>query len=508
MKSRAVAECVFVAILNAFASEAIPASQEQFVRLSLQECRIRALQNNLSFRVQRLQPLVSEARLKAALAPFDPAITASFSGSRTQQPNSLVFDPSTGTYISQSVPAQNSLGTRLGISKAFPFGTNASINLNNSWSKGSGSSNYGSNISLSVSQPLLRGFGRDANEAGIRIARANRETSMKQIVADASAAVQKVESAYWDLVSARENLRVAQMSHQYAQQLLERSRARAETGAQALRDVIQAEAGVATAYQGIISAEARVRDAEDTLRRLTNIAAMEDGWSFGIIPTDTTHIDSGTPSFDSLFAAALENNPAVFQAAQAVETSKFTLKYRYNGLLPTLDASTEIVLRDGDRTAAKSMDDLPTAAYPSWTLGLRFSVPLGNRQSEASYREAIVAVRTAELELQDARQAVQADVRSALRRVETSRQQIAAAEETKRLRESTLENEQERLRLGLSTNYDVLQVERDVADARRAYVEARVEHERALLALDVATGLLLRKRDIGVEMDGSELTSR
>jgi len=154
------------------------------------------------------------------------------------------------------------------------------------------------------------------------------------------------------------------------------------------------------------------------------------------------------------------------------------------------------------------MDDLPTAAYPSWTLGLRFSVPLGNRQSEASYREAIVAVRTAELELQDARQAVQADVRSALRRVETSRQQIAAAEETKRLRESTLENEQERLRLGLSTNYEVLQVERDVADARRAYVEARVEHEKALLALDVATGLLLRKRNIGVEMDGSELTGR
>ncbi|HQI76896.1 MAG TPA: hypothetical protein PK384_10330, partial [Candidatus Latescibacteria bacterium] len=66
MKSRAVAECVFVAILNAFAFEAIPASQEQYVRLSLQECRIRALQNNLSFRVKRLEPLISEARLKAA----------------------------------------------------------------------------------------------------------------------------------------------------------------------------------------------------------------------------------------------------------------------------------------------------------------------------------------------------------------------------------------------------------------------------------------------------------
>jgi len=467
--------------------------------LSLAECRVLALEKNLNFRVSRLGPARSEAGVSSALADFDPRFSASIGGTRTQQPNSLVYDPTTGKYISRSVPAQNSIRSSVGIAKDFAFGTNASLSVNNNWAKGSGSSTYGSNLSLNVTQPLLRNFGREVNESGIRLARNSLDISMSQLEASAISTVEQVEGAYWDLVNAIEGLKVAQLSLQVAQQLLERSRARAESGAQAVRDVLQAEAGVAAAQQEIISAQATIRDAEDNLKRLTDLTADPQGWQLTVVPVDTPHIQYQLPPTDTLVVIALRRSPSVYQARKTLEASELTLRIRSNGLLPSLYASTGVTLVDGDLTFGKSMDDIAKASYPSWSAGLQLSIPLGNRSAEASYRQAALDVRSAELKLESSRQQVYADVRAAVRRVETSRLQIAAAAETRRLQEANLENEQERLRLGLSTNYDVLQVEKDLAAARRSFLQARTEHEKALLALDRAAGRLLEARNIRID---------
>jgi len=466
--------------------------------LSLAQCRQLALERNLNFRISRFGPQSSWTAIATARATFDPSFTAGAAGSRTQAPDQLWFDASTASWVSKSQPVQRNLGSSIGVGKNFAFGTNMGLDLSNGWSSGSGLSNYASRVRFSVSQPLLKGFGREVNESGIRLARNNRDISLSQLESDAISTTQQVEEAYWDLVNAIEGRKVAELSLEYAQQLLERSRVRAESGAQAQREVLQAEAGVAIARQAIISADAAVRAAEDRLKQLTNLTSDPNGWDLSLVPLDTPHVAAALAPVDTLLATALGNSRELYRMEKSLESRRLSLRVRKNALLPSLNASTGLTLNDGSASFSNSLDDIAKGSFPSWSAGLSLSVPIGNRRAEAEYRQASIDLQSTGLQLESLRQQIHADVRSAVRRVETSRQQMAAAMESRRLQEANLESEQERLRLGLSTNYDVLRLEKDLADARRAVLQARIEHEKALLALDVATGRLLEVRNITI----------
>ena len=114
------------------------------------------------------------------------------------------------------------------LSKTFAFGTEVSVGLGTAWQEQGTSKNVASGVSLDVTQPLLRGFGRDATEGNLIIARTNLASAESALRDEIAAALQAVESSYWDLVEARLALEVAKLSLEQSEQLLERSRARVE----------------------------------------------------------------------------------------------------------------------------------------------------------------------------------------------------------------------------------------------------------------------------------------
>ena len=258
------------------------------------------------------------------------------------------------------------------------------------------------------------------------------------------------------------------------------------------------EVGVAEAEERIIASKAAVRDAEDELKRLTNLAADPGGWDVRISPADAPIVQNDLLGLDSLFATAMRNRPDVYQNTIALRSQKLRLLIDRNGLLPTLDATGSYQLSDSDEKIAGSVDDLFGGGFNTWNLGLNLTVPIGNRSAESQYRTGRIELRQAELEMKALEQRVYAEVRTTLRAVENSRQQIAAAEVSRRLNEAQLEQEKEKLRLGLSTNYDVLTREKSLAGARNSYLSALISHQTAIVSLEVKIGRLLESRNIRI----------
>jgi len=467
-----------------------------------------ALEQNLDFRARRYTPMMREAGVSSALSTFDPTLSANISGSQTRSPGEIreSIDQTDSTLIQLVVPVprRDAITSTIGISKRFAFGTTAGISASNTWARSAETPQRpetklsSTSLALSLEQPLLEGFGREITEMWITLARNSLDQSMSQLNASAIGTVQEVEVAYWNLVKAIGQLEFARLSREEASRLLTETRARAESGAQPASEILSAEIGVADADQTIITSEAAVSDREDELKRLTNLAADPGGWDVKITPTDSPIVQSDMLGLDSLFAIAMRNRPDVYQNTLALRAHKMNLVIDKDRLLPTLNATGTYSLSGSDTTTGGSLSDLSGGEANRWSLRLNLTVPIGNRSAESRYRTRRIELRQAELEREALEQTVYAEVRTTLRAVENSRQQIAAAERSRRLNEAQLEQEKERLRLGLSTNYEVLTRERSLADARNSYLGALIGHQTAVVDLEVKIGRLLQSRNIRI----------
>lgn len=496
-----------IAIIATCAFATTTSAQQQTMSLNLEQCRQLALNQNLEFRASIIDPLMRASSVSQSLGFLDPFLTASITGTQTEFPGQLIDDiDSTGNVVTRSLPAPTERGIRstLALSKTFAFGTNANLSAFTSFSEKGGSESANTSLSFSVTQPLLRGFGREVTTSAIILARNSLDVSMDELQRSAFTTVQVTEKAYWDLVLAIEQLRVTQLSLDEAGQLLERSRARAESGALARYEILEAEDQVARRRLEIIQNRAAVQSAQDVMKRLTGVADQPNGWQVSIVPTEEPVVASAIAEPESLYVIALRKRPDVRIADQTMESQMLRLRVQHNALLPRLSATGGLTLTDGSSEGyGKSLDDIASASNPSWTVGLNLSLPIGNNAAEGSYRREHLALRQAELNRQALHLSVYSEVRDAHRKLASSRESIEAAQVSANLSEANLNNEKEKLRLGLSTNYDVLQKERAFADSRRAYLAAQISHQKAIVDLQVATGELLEVRGITVRADES-----
>ena len=137
--------------------------------------------------------------------------------------------------------------------------------------------------------------------------------------------------------------------------------------------------------------------------------------------------------------------------------------------------------------------------FPNYGLGLQLSVPLGNRSAQADIVRDQLAVRQQEIRLRQLEKQIRLDIRNALTAVQQARTIVEAAVEARVLQEQTLDAEQKKLSVGVSTNYQVIQAERDLAQARSAEVTAMDTYVKARNSLDRATGEILAKNNVGID---------
>ncbi len=375
---------------------------------------------------------------------------------------------------------------------------------------------YTSGLAASFTQPLLRNFGRAANERLVVQARISRDSSSYDFVRAVQSAINLAENAYWDLVYADENLRAKQEALDRAKDLNRITQIKIDVGALAPIDIVQTEVTIAQREQDIITAEGLIGDAEDRLRRLLNVQSLPD-WDRPIVPTDRPTRESLQHGFqaevDAGFKRALETRPEVKQALLTIESKKVTRAYTKNQLMPRLDLSgsygfnglgAQALLQNSDGTLTQlnysdALQDLAHRTYPAWTLGVTFVVPIGNNVARGNDALAVADLELARTNFAITKANLNVEVRAAARAIDIGYRTVAAATKARELAERNLDAEKKKFENGMSTTFQVAQVANDLTTAVTNELQAVATYLKDISAWHKSVGDILDVNHVVLE---------
>jgi len=348
---------------------------------------------------------------------------------------------------------------------------------------------------LTLTQPLLKNFGVDVNRVQIKIAQNERAISLDRFRQKTMDVVTQVQTAYWELVFALENLKVQERSLRLARELAELNRARVRAGVAAPVEITQAEAEVAAREGDVIVAEKGVRDAEDRLKVVLNLP-KEGEWGGIILPADPASFSPVTLDLPQVVTDALRKRPEYQAAKVDLGNRELTLRFARNQLLPDLSFQASVGLNGLGGNYEEDTDKLGSGDFYTASAGIVLTIPLGNRAARAEFLKAQLEEEQAKVSLRNLELQITAEVREAVRRVEADTKRVDATKAARVLAEEQLRIEQKRLEAGVSTTFEVLRFQRDLAAAQANEVKVLTDYNKSLATLDRVRGVVLEKHRI------------
>jgi len=221
-------------------------------------------------------------------------------------------------------------------------------------------------------------------------------------------------------------------------------------------------------------------------------------------PVETTETSAPEPfgyTEGDALRTALSRRPDLVRARVAVRTSEFNERVSGNLVLPSLALEGGAGLTGLDTSFGNALDDMRSGRYPNWSVGLRFSYPLGNRFARADLAASRLKASQARTQLSAAEESAGLEVRAALRALDSQREQIAVTAQGVTAAETLLASYRKRQQLGLATTKDLLDVEAGLTQARENDTAARADYQSALTDLWRSTGELLDRQ--GIRLDGN-----
>jgi outer membrane protein TolC len=511
---RAILALVTITALATLAGQ----TNDNTMKLSLEDCILRAMKNNLSVAIQVLNPQISAAAITQAGEKFYPTLSMSLARQNTNSASYSFLDASSASVqnkysdysvaVSQTLPGGGSLGITFDNSKNDTTQSYQTINPR-----------YGSTLTFDFTQPLLKDFGWNTSRHDILLARNNLAISESALEQQLMTTIYSVEQAYWNLVYYIENLDASRKSLKLAQDLLEKNKRSVEVGQMAPIDVLSAQAEVAIREADILEAEAQVKNAEDELRTILNMSEQENKAFTSIVPADIPSAQPRDITLDQAMVTAIQNRPELQSSRITLKNQELNLTYARNQLLPGLNltasywspgiSGTRILYLDDNALTGVVIGTIPAGSsqaikdatgfkYKNWSLGLTLDVPISNVFSRAAVTQAKLNVEQAVLDVKYQEQQIYLEITTAVRAVETNYKRIQAYKVARELAEQKLAAESEKLKVGLSTNYLVLQYQRDFATAQNSELKAVVDYNLSLASLDKALGVSLKNKNIKI----------
>ncbi len=449
---------------------------------------------------------------------YDPAIVGQLNTGHqnTPQTNQVL----SGT---NQLSAGSFLGN-IGLVQGFSPGTSYNIGFNaNRQTTNSTRSNYNpyttGSLGITITQPLLQGFGIAVNRRFTTIAGNNEritDSIFRQQLIDTLSSVIRL---YWDLVSLNEDVAVKRRSLALAQKLYEDNRSQVEVGTLAPIEVKRALAEVARGRQDLINAESLVLQQELILKNVITRRGTADPLvgSSRIIPTDHIAVPAreAVRPVQDLVAEAFRNRPDLSQAHLQIENSRISLKGSRNALLPELDLvgtlQNNALVGQANALPGLSPDpsliggpgtffsQLGSRKFPNYFIGVQLNIPIRNRVAQADVIRDELQLRQTQVREQQLENQVRLEVENAQLILDRARTAYDAAVQTRQLQEEALEAEQERYGVGASTSYVVIQYQRDLAQARSTEVVTAGNYAKSKAALDRATGETLTSNNVAVD---------
>jgi outer membrane protein len=535
--------------------------------LSLQDAISLALENNLAIDVERYVPWLDEVNLLRAksgingLVPYDPTVTGNLNlqDSVTPLNNPLfagIIPTGTSTITIAAPPPfiQHIGNVNFQYNQYFPTGTQFQAGMtNNRTSTNFGSFNLynpylQSALNVTITQPLLRGFGVLPNTRLIIEAKRTIKVGLSQLEQQVMATTTQVSNDYWELVYARENVKVQEAALGVSQRLYDENSKRLEIGTLSSLDVLTAQSQVASDKQALVQAQSvQLQDETTLLNDITMNPLDGPLLRAEIVPTTPISTpDTGeNVRIDDAVKEAWQKRPELRQAALNLENAGTDVKATKNELLPSVnifgeyiasglggvqktttttptgtflpglpvvDSAGVPVLNEFQATAVTTSSPVvfPGGAgqdlgrvfrgnYSTFEGGINFTLPIRNRAAQADNAQALLNERQQKTQYRQEQNAIFVSVRNALIAMQEDRASLAAAEEARKLAVQTLEDEQEKYRLGASTSYNVVLRSRDVTTAGGTELRDRINLLEDELKFNQAMGRTMEVNHIDVE---------
>jgi len=489
--------------------------KQEVISLSLEECIVKTLQNNLNVAVEVINPELADVSLTKARELFMPRLDLSYGNQRTESPSFWWLEQAE-TVVNEYMNYSASLVQQI------PTGGNFSLSLSNYRSEtnqGWQSMNprYGSTLRFDFTQPLLKNFGFKVSRREIIVARNNLDISINQLQKALMDTIYSVQEAYWNFVYSIEEYKVKQQSLQLARDLLAKNKKEVEVGKLAPIEILNAETVVASREADILQAEALIKRNEDVLKNLLNLTEEEMSPK-KIIPLDKPDFIRREISLEEALKEALERSPDLKMKKKTIEINELNLGVARNQMLPGLDlqfsywspglSGNRIIYQDDnpflgverieEGSPADSIRDAFKLIYDNWAVGLTLSIPLSNFTTKADYARARMEMEKSQLELENTEKQVFLEVKNAVREIETSFKRVQAYRLARELAERRLEAEVKKLGVGLTTNYFVLQYQEELAREKSLELKSLVDYNLAWAKLEKAVGVSLEKRNIKI----------
>lgn len=476
--------------------------------LTLSEAIQRALASNFQIQIEQFSPQIARARQLRDSGKFDPTLQLSYTYDQQIQelrtltstldvptaepgePDPELFATNSGNEFDASVAGLLPWGM------TYDFGASAT----SSGDSRRDITRYDSFLGINLAQPLLRNFGTNVNLASIRIARTNLAISQWQLRQRVIDVVTETILVYNELYFFLNNLEVELRSRELAAQLLEDNRKRAAIGVMAPLDIVQAQADLAAREERVLVADRSAKDTENLLKGLISDDVSEIlARRLSITPPPTAM--NFRPDLQRDFAAAFELRPDYREALLDLQRRNISLVFIRSQVLPRLDLVGSFGVNGIDTSLGSSIGRIPRSGDQNWAaaVGAVFSVPIPNRTARGEALVSELEIAQALVALQRLEQNVLIEADNAAGQIETTRKRIEASREARRFAELTLEAGQTRLASGTTTTFEVLQFQRDLAQARINEVRAMVDHNRAIAEYARRTGTTLLFNGISLD---------
>jgi outer membrane protein TolC len=460
------------------------------VSLSLRDSIALALKNNLDIKVAVFNPQLSDQALIGQKAVFDPSAFLEF----VQADNRVPL----GTQVIQGQRIASTFWDyNAGLRQTLPTGGTYEFRFNNEYDNlhSIGTTGFISKLGITLTQPLLKNFGIEPTETNIRIATNNAGISREQLRLQVGNTVTQVKNAYFSLIFARENLVVQKRSLQLSRDLMALNQARVRAGVAAPVEVTQAEAQEAAQVQNVILAEKAIRDAEDSLKVVMNLP-VGGGWDQELLPSDAPSLEVKPVNLEEVVRTALENRYEYKSAKLDIDNKELSVRLTRNQLLPDLAFTGSVFTNGSGLTYGSNLSEMGSSHFVSYAVGVILTVPLGNRAAKSSYVQSTLTLDQAKTSLKNLELQIILQVRQAVRQLEADAKRIDANRAARVLAEEQLRVEQRRLEAGVSTTFNVLSFQRDLAAAQANEIQAITGYNQDLANLDNALGTVLQQNRI------------
>jgi outer membrane protein TolC len=483
-----------------------PVAQADIRRIGIDEAVALALENNLDLQVERINPQVQDFTIAQASTNYTPVFNTNINwNDQTQPPASLLAGN-----------ASQIVGNNANYNFGFGALTKWGGNYNLAWNNGRATTNniftnfnpqFGTNISAGYTQPLLRNFKIDGTRQQLLVSQKNREISDVQLQQAIALTSRNVRNAYYDLMFANGNLNVQRQSLELAQQSLKDNRARVEIGTMAPIDIVQAEAEVAQREESVILAEAAIGRAEDRLRALVFNPTSPDFWRLRIEPTETVDFKPLTVDPEAAVTRALKERTDLSRSRKQLEANDVNIRFFKNQTLPDVNASMQYfsqaiggtsyirdpttgfpgtIVGEVQKSYASTLGTMFSGDFPTWTLQMQISYPIGNANAEASLARARLQDQQSRKQLQSQELQVATQVRDFARQVQANGKRVEATRASRVLAERRLEAEEKKFQAGMTTSFLVFQAQRDLNQARNNELQALLDYGKSAVDFEAA----------------------